>query len=60
MEDHEKLVGTVVLTQTFEIGNIICARANFLIGLHMFFVASDSDVEDYSNKGTLYYKLILN
>lgn len=60
MQDHEKEVGKLVLTQTFEQGDIICARANYAIGLHIFFVASDSDVEDYSNRGNLYYKIILN
>ncbi len=44
-------------SETFNIGDIICASRNYLQGLHLFFQANDSDVADYSGKGRLYYIL---
>jgi hypothetical protein len=48
----------LVITNTFKEGDIICSTNNFDVGLPLFFRATDSDVQNFSNKKQDYYKII--
>lgn len=45
-------------TTIFKIGDEICHWNNFKQGLLLFFIATDSDVENYSGKNGTYYRKI--
>lgn len=55
---YKDYIKTEVVSK-FEEGDIICAKYNFDNELFLFFKATDTDVDLFSGKGKLYYKLIV-
>tara|TARA_R110000823_G_scaffold214021_1_gene343852 strand:- start:56258 stop:56590 length:333 start_codon:yes stop_codon:yes gene_type:complete len=44
----------IIKTETFKIGDNICHIKNFMVGLPLFFKATDYDVKEYSGKNGIY------